>query len=273
MDSVERVIASMGCVISIEHKAAMQSSLPLLQKNYKFSKVVFWGKLLGKTKDYLVCQGIGNSYTGSKLTFYCTDGVSWAQLPAPAAELKTNVGKLPAGTFLTGDPSFVYTITIPKDPEAAEEEAAEEGEDAGIKFSEESRLSYIIDLIDTENAMVPKGALMMKASGEVVENFSWMGLQPTAASAIENYCFLNKAAPKDIFKTGMTNALDFLVGIDTLVPKGSWSVHCDECTGTYTIRSLLYPGFVGYCVPGTKTWGNCYIGDGEKNLDIAFMLP
>ena len=52
-----------------------------------------------------------------------------------------------------------------------------------------------------------------------------------------------------------------------------WSVHYDECTGTCTIRSLLYPGFMGYYVPATKSWGYCYIGTGEKNLDIAFMLP
>ena len=43
-------------------------------------------------------------------------------------------------------------------------------------------------------------------------------------------------------------------------------------TQVTTIRNLLWPGFVAFSGP-TKKWGYCYFGTGEKNADIAFMLP
>merc|ERR1712054_388163 len=187
MDSVSLavsldLVASTGNVLSVEHKAAMQSSLPLLKKNYKFSQVVFWGKIQGRSNDYLVAQGINNSWMGSKKTFYCQDGVTWAQLPEPDEELKANCAKLPAGTPLTGEPSYVYTIAAPK-PEGEEEaEEPAETEDASIKFAEDRRLAVVIDMVDKANAMVPKGALMSLSTGDVVENRSWTGLDPVAAA-------------------------------------------------------------------------------------------
>ena len=43
-------------------------------------------------------------------------------------------------------------------------------------------------------------------------------------------------------------------------------------TQVTTIRNLLWPGFVAFSGP-SKKWGYCYFGTGEKNADIAFMLP
>ena len=36
-----KAVASAGIVVSLPHAAGMQSSLPILQKNYKFSKVFY----------------------------------------------------------------------------------------------------------------------------------------------------------------------------------------------------------------------------------------
>ena len=63
-------VASAGCVVSLPHKAAMQSSFPLLKKNYKFSNLLFFGKILGKAGDYLVAVGIEESFEGPKKYFY-----------------------------------------------------------------------------------------------------------------------------------------------------------------------------------------------------------
>ena len=41
------VVSGSGVVLALPHSAGLQSSLPLLQKNYKFTKVFFWGKLTG----------------------------------------------------------------------------------------------------------------------------------------------------------------------------------------------------------------------------------
>ena len=45
--------------------------LPLLQKNYKFTKVFFWGKLTGTDGDYLIAMGIEESYTAKKFFYWC----------------------------------------------------------------------------------------------------------------------------------------------------------------------------------------------------------
>jgi len=63
-------MASTGCVISLAHKAAMQSSFPLLKKQNKFSKVMFFGKVMGKVGDYLIAVGIEESFLSGKKFFF-----------------------------------------------------------------------------------------------------------------------------------------------------------------------------------------------------------
>lgn len=38
------------------------------------------------------------------------------------------------------------------------------------------------------------------------------------------------------------------------------------------LRSLLWPGLTFYHVPHTKNCGYVYVGTGEKNIDLPFML-
>ena len=84
-------MASTGCVVSLAHKAAMQSSFPLLKKNYKFSKVLFFGKVMGKVGDYLIAVGIEESYlSGKKYFFWCAPRHTTPPLGrrSPAARLR-----------------------------------------------------------------------------------------------------------------------------------------------------------------------------------------
>ena len=76
-----------------------------------------------------------------------------------------------------------------------------------------------------------------------------------------------------VFTRSIGSSADFLTSADKIVPAGALTIRLDESTGITTVRNLLYPGFVGFTAAGTKTWGYCYCGTGEKNLDIAFMLP
>ena len=68
-----------------------------------------------------------------------------------------------------------------------------------------------------------------------------------------------------------SQAVDFLKPASSIVPKGSLCIRHDDGSGLTTIRSLLWPGAVAYTLGGS--WGYCYFGTGEKNADIAFMLP
>ena len=63
-------LSSSGVVLSLPHASGMQSSLPILKKNYKFSKVFFWGKLQGMKNDYLIAKGIEESYTAAKFFYW-----------------------------------------------------------------------------------------------------------------------------------------------------------------------------------------------------------
>ena len=74
------VVSTNGVVLSLPQKAGMQSSLPLLQKNYKFTKVFFWGKLTGTASDYYIAMGTEESYGNKKFFFWCARAYCDARL-------------------------------------------------------------------------------------------------------------------------------------------------------------------------------------------------
>mmetsp|Transcript_49949 Transcript_49949/g.124200 ORF Transcript_49949/g.124200 Transcript_49949/m.124200 type:complete len:271 (+) Transcript_49949:26-838(+) len=257
--------ATTGNVLSLAHAAGMQSSFPLLQKNYKFSKVLFFGRIMGKAQDYLVAIGIEDSWLGQKKFFFCQDGVSWAQLPTPTAEEKANCAKLPSNQLLTGDPSF--QIAVPSEPAADEEEEPEK-----VMIDEVLRLAVIVETIDSEAAMAPIGALSMGPTGAVLGNPAFTGIDKTTAMSASGYVFIHKTKPKDALASAAKKSLDFLVSCDELVPKGALCCGFDDASSVVTVRNLVWPGFLAYTMPGVAYWGYCYFGTGEKNADIAFML-
>ena len=64
------IAATIGNVLSIAHTSGMTSSFPLLAKNYKFSRVLFFGRITGKAGDYLVAMGLEDSWLGKKFFFW-----------------------------------------------------------------------------------------------------------------------------------------------------------------------------------------------------------
>ena len=52
-------LASAGIVLSTEQKAALQTSLVLLQNAQKFHKVQLWGKIVGIKESYFIACGVG----------------------------------------------------------------------------------------------------------------------------------------------------------------------------------------------------------------------
>ena len=53
---------------------------------------------------------------------------------------------------------------------------------------------------------------------------------------------------------------------------GSWSVQFERGDAVATIRSLLWIGSIFYHVPDSRHYGQVYVGNGEMNLDLPFML-
>ena len=63
-------VASSGVVLSVEQKAALQSSLVILKAQQKFKHVQFWGKILGIKNDYFIVEGVGNDELKERKRLY-----------------------------------------------------------------------------------------------------------------------------------------------------------------------------------------------------------
>lgn len=63
-------VAGSGYTLNVEQRAALQTSLVILMKNYKFHRVLLWGKILGLKEDYFIAQGRGEDEMQDKKYFY-----------------------------------------------------------------------------------------------------------------------------------------------------------------------------------------------------------
>lgn len=62
--------AGHGLTLNSEQRASLQTSLVILKKNYKFSRVLFWGKILGENCDYFIAKGVEEDEMKNKKTLY-----------------------------------------------------------------------------------------------------------------------------------------------------------------------------------------------------------
>jgi radial spoke head protein 9 len=265
-------VGSSGILLSPEQKAALQTSLAILKSNYKFNKVKYWGKIKGLKDDYHIAQGVGNDELSDKRTLYSKDCVSWGLLP-PATEKMKKESKLAKGRF-TGDPSYEFEHVEIKKTISDNEEVQEEEETTTIK--EEDRLSSVIAEIDDDVCIVPRGAYMKSPTGQVMTNRSFEGL--SVSESVKFSSFLHFREPKWLpeksllQKANMDRSIDFLDVVEEDIPRGSWSIQFERGSGLVTLRSLLWQGYVFYHIPATRKFGSVYVGTGEKNMDLAFML-
>lgn len=59
-----------GYVLSTEEKSGIHTSLLIVKNNYKFYRVVFWGKIFGIKNDYHIAQGYRGSVLGERISLY-----------------------------------------------------------------------------------------------------------------------------------------------------------------------------------------------------------
>jgi len=264
-------VGSSGVILSPESKAALQTSLVILQNENKFNRVYFWGKIQGVKDDYYLAQGVYKDEFAGRKTFYSKDCIHWGLLPPATAEMKTK-SKLAKGRF-TGDPSYEFEhVEVKKVGEG--EEATEEEETTIIK--EEERLASVIAEIDDDVRIVPRGAFVQVPTAEVVKNRSFEGLSVQEAAKLCNYMHFREAKRLDLRtllqRANMDRAIDFMDSIEEDVPRGSWSLQFERGSGLLTLRSLQWPGYAFYHIPATQRYGSVYFGTGEKNQDLPFML-
>lgn len=65
---------------------------------------------------------------------------------------------------------------------------------------------------------------------------------------------------------------NFLDCIDSDKPSGAWSLQLDSKKRNVSVRNMMWPGYYCFHELCSKNFGSVYVGDGMKNIDIAFMI-
>ncbi|XP_063079483.1 radial spoke head protein 9 homolog [Engraulis encrasicolus] len=263
------LVSGAGLTLSSEQRTALQTSLVIVQKNYRFKRVLFWGKILGIKHDYFIAQGVTDDEMKDKKALYSFDCMEWHLLPPPTEEMVAEVGVAASGRFM-GDPSHEYEHhEMRKNGDEAMEEVT-------VKLSEEKRVAATVFNIDQEVSVVPRGAYIKSPHGTVQKNRSFEGLSFSEAGKLSSY--LHFSEPKKQRKLSIMEMAesdpckDFLDPLSEDIPKGMWSIQFERGSSACVLRSLLWLGLSFYHIPGTPQHGYIYMGTGIKNLDLPFML-
>ena len=143
-------------------------------------------------------------------------------------------------------------------------------------ITELDRLAHVVNQIDSDCQIVPRGAVKKIPLNEVRKNEAFKGLKADQAFSVENYFhfrdpLIKKNIDLNARKEGVYNN-DFLDNACEDIPKGSWSILKDTLGSTAVLRSKLWPGFYAYHKTNSTIYGCFYVGNGCKALDIPFMF-
>lgn len=265
-------VGSCGIVLTPEQKASLQTSLTILKHEQKFTSVKFWGIIKGIKGDYYMAQGTGKDVMSDKRTIYSKDCISWGILPIPS---KADINRcLNFKARFTGDPSFEFEHTELKQIPGEGDELNEIEET--ITMKEEDRLAAVLSLIDQEAQIVPRGAYLRLASGQVIKNRSFEGLTVSESAKLSSYFHFRPPIQLPhkplIDRARLDKAIDFLDTIEDDIPKGCWTIQFERGDSLVLIKNLLWLGHVMYQLPGNPMFGSIYVGTGEYNIDLPFML-
>uniref|UniRef100_A0A2I3GYN3 Radial spoke head protein 9 homolog n=1 Tax=Nomascus leucogenys TaxID=61853 RepID=A0A2I3GYN3_NOMLE len=235
-----------GQGLSPDRRASLLTSLTLVKRDYRYDRVLFWGRIL----------------------LNCTE---WSLLP-PATEEMVVQSSVVKGRFV-GDPSYEYEHTelhkVNEGEKVFEEEIV-------VQIKEETRLVSVIDQIDKAVAIIPRGALFKTPFGPTHVNRTFEGLSLSEAKKLSSYFHFREPIELKnktlLEKADLDPSLDFMDSLEHDIPKGSWSIQMERGNALVVLRSLLWPGLTFYHAPRTKNYGYIYVGTGEKNMDLPFML-
>lgn len=258
-----KAVASGGNVLNIAELTGLQAGLTMLKAKDNFSSIFFWGKIYGTTTDYYIAYGLKDA-GGEVLTksFYCAGAdFDFMALQPPTEEVADSVIALDLRKPLSGTPSAGLDLGEEEPP---------------MQLTEADRLAQLVQEIDFDTAVVPKGAHALNEAGMVVSSSDFQGLAASEAISLDKYVHFRPptsvAALKALAQTDTQFYGNFLDSLDGDLPKGCWAVRTDPTAAVVTLRSLIWPGYVAFNVPGTKKFGGLYFGFASKNRDLPFTL-
>lgn len=249
-----------GRGFSLSEATSIQHQARLISDRLKQPNVLVWGKLYGATADYIIIKCFGRDLLGTVHTLYSIDGgLSFSTLNTDDSSLDYLCGSI-RGPYM-GDVSYEYQAIVPATGVA-------------VPIREAQRLSWFIRSCDEQCRVCPRGAVMHFEDGTVTLNKTFEGLDRDAAGRTDSYVHLRnkREAQSALQKEGVTTKLDFLDPITYDMPKSIWNVKYDATNDVVYGTNALYLGAMFYHMPESRTWGSIYVGDGNINTNLAFML-
>ncbi|XP_069344267.1 radial spoke head protein 9 homolog isoform X3 [Eulemur rufifrons] len=188
-----------------DRRASLLTSLMLVKRDYRYDRVLFWGRILGLVSDYYIAQGLSEDQLAPRKTLYSLNCMEWSLLPPATEEMvvQTSVVK---GRFM-GDPSHEYEHT--------ELQKVNEGEKV---FEEEV-------VIDKAVSIMPRGALFKTPFGPTHVNRTFEGLSLSDAKKLSSYFHFREATELKnkplLEKADLDPSLDFMDSLEHDIPKGN----------------------------------------------------
>ncbi|EEQ97518.1 Protein C6orf206, putative [Perkinsus marinus ATCC 50983] len=273
-----------GSTLSPQEILTIRAGLDQLKYDGKFDKVYFWGRISGTKGYYYIAYGLRSSsdaFPKKEFYFSTSTTADFVELPQ-LVEAEEDIVKSLVDLSLPfiGVPSMlVATEKLPKSVEAGEEE--KENAPEPLKVTDLQRLALVVPRIDAETSVVPAGAHCLSDSYKVKESAAFRGLNFADATSISAFRHFRPSSNAAALRALVADDAVFMTSsnfLDTLeedFPKGSaWVVrpNVQAQQGATVLRSLVWPGYTAFHVPGSTLYGGVYLGDGLRNSDLPFML-
>jgi len=155
-------------------------------------------------------------------------------------------------------------------------------------MSEEKRLAAVIELVNHDAVIVPRGAFFRDAHMKIRPNNFFKGLSRTEAEHVSSYLhFREPSGPLPLTqRTQADDSLDIFDSAEADQPKGTlmweilmnysvlgaWSVKMENAGNVVVLKSVHWPGYLAYHSLSNGKFGWIYIGTGQRNTDVGFML-
>merc|ERR1719321_2338004 len=225
--------------------------------------------MFGKEGDYYIAYGLRPTEFEFPLKkfYYAGEKFEFAELPLITEKEAEEIINLYQDREILGKPDAPLKA-------ATEGEGATEGatEEAAKPLTEADHLAQIIQEIDFDTAVVPKGAYSISEKHQVVASIDFKGLSNMEAASLSSYLHFRPAVSiaklRALARDDVQFYANFLDPVEEDLPIGCWAIRSEPSATLVSVRSLNWPGYVAFHVPGTPKFGSAYFGYAQKNRDL-----
>jgi radial spoke head protein 9 len=176
----------------------------------------------------------------------------------------------------------VQLEAVPEDEAAEEEKAPKKTKPKFqvISMPESCRIAHFVAVHNANCLLVPRGSHVLKLPARtMVKNRTFSGLTVDEAQKLSSFVHVRAQPLDDVTANKATygptfhTTTDFLPPITEDRPEGVWSLQYDATVGAVSLENLLFEGSIFFHKLATPEYDQVYIGTGERNLDLCFVLP